>query len=44
MKKLFEEPKMDVEVFSVEDVITASSGDISPASEEDETAVVKFNH
>ena len=27
MKKLFEEPKMDVEIFSVEDVITASGID-----------------
>ena len=44
MKKLFEEPKMDVEVFPVEDVITASSGDVSPASlDEDELLVVKNN-
>lgn len=26
MKKQFEQPKVDVEIFAVEDVITASSG------------------
>lgn len=36
MKKLFEEPRMDVETFSVEDVITASNGDIMLTRDSDE--------
>lgn len=35
MKKLFEEPKMDVEIFSVEDVITASGIDAGPYDEDE---------
>jgi hypothetical protein len=43
MKKQFETPKMDVEIFSVEDVITASGG-VEPIQDENEviTAVNIF--
>ena len=39
MKKIFEEPKMDVEIFPVEDVITASSGAVVPQNDEDELVI-----
>ena len=38
MKKLFEEPNIRVEIFSVEDVITAS-GNVS-SLQEDETEMI----
>ena len=44
MRKLFEEPRIDVAVFPVEDVITASSGDPSTVYEEDEIAIVPFQN
>ena len=36
MKRIFEAPKMDVETFPVEDVITASSGEVTSYQDEDE--------
>ena len=40
MKKLFEEPKIEVELFAVEDVITAS-GTLNPVNDQEEDETIK---
>jgi len=42
MKKLFEEPKIEVELFAVEDVITASSAEV--VTYDADELIIAVNH